>query len=221
MTLLGRLISFFPLLNITLVVISVVWFFASLSAVAGFAVVFFIYLFPVICFHLHNKKYPIKQGLSDITKGYSPWYGSHMIQSMHLTFPVFERLLRLIPGAFSIWLRLWGSKVGKHVYWTPHLEILDRNLLEIGDNCIFGHSVKLSSHVIRPSKRYGLVMYVKTVVIKDQVFLGAESRLGPGVILENNTELPACSDVYPNSVLSGRVSPNDLKPTSATSKGAL
>lgn len=45
----------------------------------------------------------------------------------------------LIPGIFSCWLRLWGAKVGRDVYWTTRLEIADRSLLEIGDRIRVTH----------------------------------------------------------------------------------
>ena len=211
MTRLGRAMSLFPLLHVTLVAVSALWFVASLSLLAGLASVFFIYLFPLLCFRLHNKKFPIKHGVSDLTKGYSPWYGAHMLQYLHLTFPVFERLLRLIPGAFSLWLRLWGSKVGNNVYWTAHLTLGDRSLLEIGDNCVFGYNIKITCHAIRPNKRDGLLLYVKPVVIKNHAFIGAESRFGPGVVLQAGAQLPVCSEVLPNTVLSGRLKRDDVR----------
>lgn len=209
MTWLGKLISFFPIFNSSLVILAVLGFLVQPSLLSGLSIVFAIYAFPLICFHLHQRKFPIKHGMSDITKGYSPWYGSHMIQCMFITFPVFERVLRLIPGAFSFWLRLWGSQIGNNVYWTPHLDLLDRNLLVIGDNCVLGYNVKFSSHVVTPGRRHGLIVYVKPVTVKNTAFIGAECRIGPGVVIEENSVLPACTDVFPNMAVSGKVKPGE------------
>ena len=159
MTFFGKLITFFPVLVITLIVATVIGFILDPSLFMGLCIVFAIYGFPLVCFHIHQYFCPLKEGTHDITKGYCPWYGTYMIQNIYITFPSFERLLRLIPGAFSAWLRLWGSNVGNNVYWTSQLEVFDRSLVEIGENCVFGFDVMMSSHMVRPSSKYGMVVY--------------------------------------------------------------
>ena len=201
MTFLGRLLSFFPIANLLLVIASVMGFVFYPSLLTAIAIPVSIYGVPLACFHIHRQFFPIKQGLSSIVSGYSPWYGAHMIQGMLIAFPGFERVLRLIPGAFTFWLRLWGAEVGNHVYWTPQLELLDRSLLKVGDNCVFGYNVKISGHVVTPNTKHGLVVYVKKVVIGSSAFIGAESRIGPGVTIESGVLVAAGKDIYPNAVL--------------------
>ena len=204
MTFYGKLISFFPALNVALVLAALIGFITDPGILYGLEILFFIYFFPLICFHLHQIICPLKEGKFDITSGYSAWYGTHMIQNMHITFPMFERVLRLIPGVFSAWLRLWGSDVGKNIHWTTQFEVFDRSLLKIGDNCVFGYEVKVSSHVVMPSSKHGMIVYVKHISIGNNSFIGAATRMTPGVIVEERALVPAKSDLYPNTVVEGR-----------------
>jgi len=141
-----------------------------------------------------NLIFPLKEGTFDImAKGYSPWWGSHMFQVVYMACPFLEGLLRIIPGVYSLWLRLWGSKIGKNVYWTPNIEIDDRSLIEVGDNCIVGHKLHFLPHIITP--RDGIMsLLLKKIIIGNDCFLGAGSRLGPGVKLEDNTSIPILTD---------------------------
>src|SRR6266851_3058498 len=65
--------------------------------------------------------------------------------------PLLELFLQLTPGAFSLWLRLWGSRIGRRVHWTPRVEIADRSMLAVGDDVVFGHKVECYAHAIKPS----------------------------------------------------------------------
>ena len=152
----------------------------------------------MLFYRLHEWVYPVREGVSYLLgKEYSPWWGSHQIQVIYIAIPVLEALLRLIPGAFSCWLRLWGAKVGRDVYWTTRLEIADRSLLEIGDRVVIGHGVGIYSHIIKPRKQ-NLMLYVKKVKIGSNVFVGAGSNLAPGVVIGDGSYLPAATKLYPN-----------------------
>ena len=93
------------------------------------------------------------------------------MQLIFIALPALEAILRLIPGVYSAWLRLWGSHVGKHVYWTPLIEITDRDLLDIGDRVIFGHRAACYNHVVKP-KGEDLVLYTAKITIGSDVFVG-------------------------------------------------
>lgn len=198
MTLLSILLSWFPSIIISLAIGS----FISICFHPNFlnisCLIFILYGIPLIIYRIHNLFYPIGAGVTYLLdKKYSPWWGSHQIQTIYIAFPVLETLLRLIPGLFSIWLRLWGAKIGKNIYWTPKLEIADRGLIEIGDNVIFGYGIELYSHVIKP-KNDNLMLYVKKIKIGNNVFIGAGCRFGPGVNIKDETFIPVTTDLYPN-----------------------
>lgn len=201
MTLTSTILSFFPATVMLMGFLSFLWICYSPGIFSIASFLFSLYLFPLLIHKIHNYFYPIKEGISYLQiKEYSPWWGSHQIQSIYITFTALESALRLIPGAFSLWLRLWGAKIGKNVYWTPKLEIADRSLIEIGDNLVIGQSCGIFSHVIKPKKQ-DLMLYVKKVKIGHNVFIGAGSYLAPGVVIEDETFVSAESRLYPNKIV--------------------
>lgn len=198
MTLLSKILAYFPTLIILLTIASFLYLCAHPGIVGVGLLLFSLYGFPVLIYRLHQRFYPVEEGISYLCGNeYSPWWGSHQIQAIYIAVPALEALLRLIPGAFSLWLRLWGAKVGQNVYWTPGLEIADRGLLEIGDRAVFGHHIGIYPHIIKPRKQ-NLMLYVKKVKIGSDVFLGAGSHFGPGVVVPDGTYLPVATHLYPN-----------------------
>src|SRR5262249_19077251 len=121
----------------------------------------------------------------------------HQAQLVYIALPPLEALLRLVPGLYSAWLRLWGARIGRRVYWTPLVDIGDRSLVEIGNDVIFGHRATLYAHVISRTKDK-LVLYVKPIVIGDGAFVGAGSVLGPGTRVGEGKLVAAGTHVYPN-----------------------
>ncbi|MGL5080370.1 MAG: acyl transferase [Microcoleaceae cyanobacterium] len=190
--------SLFPALIILISAALFLWLLYAPRVLVFIALIFLIYGFPLLVYRVHHYFYPVKSGISYLQDcGYSPWWGSHQIQAIYIAFPIFETVLRLIPGAFSCWLRLWGSQIGKDVCWTSQLEIADRGLLEIGDRVVFGHGVGLYSHIIKPKKQ-NLMLYIKPIKIGSDTFLGAWNHIGPGVKIESSSYLPVATHLYPN-----------------------
>ncbi|MGL5131432.1 MAG: acyl transferase, partial [Planktothrix sp.] len=160
MTLLSQILLLFPAIVLLFIGGSLIYFAHSPGIFSALTILFSLYGLPVFIYRLHQWIYPIKEGISYLQgKEYSPWWGSHQIQVIYIAIPALEAVLRLIPGVFSGWLRLWGAKIGQNVYWTPGLEIADRGLLEIGDRVVIGHRVGIYSHIIKPRKQ-NLMLYV-------------------------------------------------------------
>ena len=204
MTPLSTIFSFFPALVMLMTAVSILWICFYPGILSIMALLICLYVFPLLVYRIHEYFYPLKEGISYLGgKNYSPWWGSHQIQVIYIAFPALETLLRLIPGAFSLWLRLWGAKVGKNVYWTPQLEISDRALIEIGDNVVFGNGVGIYSHIIKPKKQ-DLLLYVKKVKIGNNVFLGAWNHIAPGVTIADGTYVPVFTHIYPNKLVGNK-----------------
>ncbi|MEH2105630.1 MAG: DapH/DapD/GlmU-related protein [Nostoc sp.] len=198
MTVISKILLFFPTFILLLTGASIVYLAYSPNIFSILAVFLSIYGLPVLVYRLHEWVYPVREGISYLqNKEYNPWWGSHQIQVIYIAIPVLEAVLRLIPGVFSCWLRLWGAKVGRDVYWTTRLEIADRSLLEIGDRVVIGHGVGIYSHIIKPRKQ-NLMLYVKKVKIGSNVFVGAGSNLAAGVVIGDGSYLPAATKLYPN-----------------------
>ncbi|MDZ7967390.1 MAG: acyl transferase [Nostoc sp. DedSLP03] len=198
MTVISKILLFFPAFVLLLTGAAIVYLAYSPNIFSILGVFLSIYGLPVLVYRLHEWVYPVREGISYLqNKEYNSWWGSHQIQVIFIAIPVLEAVLRLIPGVFSCWLRLWGAKVGRDVYWTPSLEIADRSLLEIGDRVVIGHRVGIYSHIIKPRKQ-NLMLYVKKVKIGSNVFVGAGSNLAAGVVIADGSYLPAASNLYPN-----------------------
>lgn len=198
MTHLSKIILFFPAIVLLLTAGSLTYFAHSPSILSALAVLFSLYGLPVLVYRLYQWRYPLPEGISYLRgKNYSSWWGSHQIQVIYIAIPALEAVLRLIPGVFSGWLRLWGAKVGRNVYWTPGLEIADRGLLEIGDRVVIGHRVGIYSHIIKPRKQ-DLMLYVKKVKIGNDVFVGAGCHFAPGVVIKDGVYIPVATNLYLN-----------------------
>ena len=199
MTLRGQLIALFPLLILVFCIAALGSATVQRRADTLIVLPILVYLVPPILFRLHNKFAPLREGLHSLdAPGYSPWWGSLQLQNIYNALPFLEAFLRIVPGCYSAWLRLWGSKIGRGVVWTPQVEISDRSLLDIGDRVIFGHKVALFSHVVDKRPQRGVRLYLKRIRVGNDVFLGAGSRLGPGADIAEGTRLPILTDVYVN-----------------------
>lgn len=189
MTWLSLLLAYFPALHAAMAIAALLGLILDPTLGGALALLFAVYVFPLFCFRILGGVYPLVERASRISeRRYSPWWGGHQTQLLFEAVPALEALLRVVPGAYSAWLRAWGSKVGKGIYWTPSVRISDRSLMEIGDHVVFGHQVECFAHFVTPGKK-GLLLYVKRVRIGAGCFLGAYVRLGPGVVLGAKVEL--------------------------------
>ncbi|MFM2163270.1 MAG: hypothetical protein RLZZ383_2782 [Pseudomonadota bacterium] len=153
-----------------------------------------LYGVPLVAYRLHQRWVPMRPGVSRLrAPRYNPWWGTQQIQWVYLAFPALEAALRAVPGAFSLWLRAWGAKVGRGVYWTPTLTVGDRGLLEIGEGALFGHGVAITAHVVVPTDGGELLAIVRPVRVGAGAFVGAGVVLGPGAVVAAAEVVPAGS----------------------------
>ena len=108
------------------------------------------------------------------------WWFTSQWQVIFNRLPWIEEMIRLVPGLYSTWLRLWGARVGPFVYWTPGLRILDRPLVDIGGRVVFGVGVRINPHIIMPDDVGALVLRLGTVRIGDDAMIGGYSILFAG-----------------------------------------
>lgn len=191
MTLLGRIAVFFPAAHLAASGACIVWFVHQLSAAAFALALFVLYLLPPLLFRLYSLKYPARAGTWVLDRPVrSDWWVAHQLQMPYATLPALEAVLRITPGAYSAWLRLWGCRVGRKVHWTPRIDIIDRHLLSIGDGAVFGHRMTCTSHIITKKKNGHFVLTVKPVVIGPGAVIGAGARIGLGVEIPANAMVP-------------------------------
>lgn len=196
MTLGGKIVSFFPVVYF-LIVFSWVFKMFSHFEVWDFLVLFVIvYLLPLLVHRVHFLFFPFTDGYWVLSeKKYNPWWASHMFQYPFIALPWLESLIHFFPGLYSIWLRAWGSKVGKGVFWTPRVEIVDRGLMDIGNYVIVGHISGFCSHMVAEIDGKPCLV-VKKIIIGDKVFVGADTQMGPGANIPAKTKLKPKSRLY-------------------------
>ena len=156
-----------------------------------------VYLLPPLLHRLHERLAPLEAGVHAVVgPHYLPWWGSHQLQRLFIVLPVLEDLLHLVPGAFSVWLRLWGARVGRGVVWSPGTRIFDRSLLEVGDGAILGFGVEATSHLLT-HRRGSLVVVLKPVRVGAGALVGAKAKLGPGAKVPAGAVIKALAVVTP------------------------
>lgn len=125
------------------------------------------------------------------------WWFTSQWQVLFNRLPWIEELIRLVPGAYSAWLRLWGARVGRFVYWTPGLRVLDRPYLDVGDRASFGVGVKINPHIILPDAEGRLVLKVATVRVGADALVGGYSLLTAGCWIAPGEGSPGKRDFRP------------------------
>mgnify|MGYP001367813620 CR=1 FL=1 len=141
----------------------------------------FLYLLPPILAILVISTFGLPKGKLKVpSKNFFVWWFLFQLQVIFVRFPFLEELLRIIPGCYSLWLRLWGAKIGKLTFWSPGVAILDRSYLRIGDNVMFGASVRLNPHVLDRNKKKHLELLVDYIFIEDDVLVGGYSLVTTG-----------------------------------------
>ena len=139
-----------------------------------------LYLLPVLLTRLVLFVHPIRRTrIPMYSADHCVWWFTFCTQLVFLRFPFLEEALRTVPALYSLWLRLWGSKIGKLVYWTPGTIVLDRPFLRVGDHVAFGLGTKLCPHMHVDDE-----LLLSPVVIEDNAVTGAYSLIGPGTVLK-------------------------------------
>lgn len=207
-----KLAMFFPSIHLAFILISLFGFLKLLNWQSFIFLLLVIYAFPLILWNFVKKKYPIRKGFEQIGLNSltgNSWIVAHRLQYLFLTFPAFEKILFLVPGVFSFWLRLWGSRIGKKVVWTPRVEIVDRTDIEIGSYSFIGDHAYLSCHFI-VRKNNKLVLFYDQVSIGEKVLIGAHCHLGPGARIQAQEFLPTYSKVMRGKYIKGNEGGHEL-----------
>jgi len=103
-----------------------------------------------------------------------------------------------VPGLYSMWLRLWGAKIGRLTFWSPGVMILDRSFLKVGNDVVTGAGVRLNAHVIEYIEGE-IKLHLATIVIGDGCNIGGYSLLTSGCQVDKGESLHAFALLPPFS----------------------
>lgn len=146
-----------------------------------------IYLFPPVLGRLILLVFPIKNSTIKLdSTEFMAWWFLSSLQTIYSRFPFLEELLRSIPSAYSMWLRLWGSKIGAMTFWAPGVMILDRSFLNIADFVTFGAGVRLNPHVIVKNEDGERELVLANINIEKNSLIGGYSLLTAGTTICEN-----------------------------------
>ena len=199
MTTFDRLFSYFPLL-LTILSLTALGVFAQWPSLWSAALILFVvYVLPPMVQRIMFRWAPLKHGVACIDgRAFCSWMAAHHIQAFYDALPYLESLLRVIPGFYSMWLRMWGSRVGYGVVWPVRMDVVDRHLMDIGNRVTFDREVELVAHVRQKMEGAGSRVLVRPVRIGSYAFLGAGVRVGPGATVPHNANVPAMTVVGVN-----------------------
>lgn len=99
--------------------------------------------------------------------------------------------------------------LGENFYANFNNVFLDVCPITIGDNCMFGPDVKLytATHPVDPIERNSGLEYGKPIIIGDNVWIGGNSTVVPGITIGDNVVVAAGSvvtkDVPVNVIVGG------------------
>lgn len=153
-----------------------------------------LYLLPPLLLRILLLAAPLSPGTHPPgSRAFLLWWASSQPQVIFSRLPFLEELLRLVPGLYSLWLRLWGSKIGRLTYWAPGVRVMDRSLLQIGDDVVLGAGARLSAHVVSSNAEGQAVLHLAPIVIGDRCRIGGYALLSPGTIVDADEEVHTCA----------------------------
>lgn len=137
------------------------------------------------------------------SRDYFLWWALLNLQVIFGRLAFLEELLRLVPGLYSGWLRLWGARIGRLTYWGAGTTILDRSFLDVGDDVVFGAGVRIAPHLHARNRHGEPVLLLGTVRIGDRAEIGGYSLLAAGARIADDEVTGACLIAPPFSRLRG------------------
>jgi hypothetical protein len=159
-----------------------------------------LYVLPLLAFRMASLLFQPRPGRHSLASAdFLHWWLSAQWQLIFNRLPMLEELLRIVPGLYSAWLRLWGAKIGSLVYWSPGVAVLDRAFVCIGSRVVFGAGVRLNPHVIVPGKKREAQLWLAPVTLGDDALIGGYCLITAGCTVPAGVSLPAGKYVRPFS----------------------
>ncbi len=119
------------------------------------------------------------------------WWFTAQWQAIFNRLGFLEELLRLVPGLYGAWLRLWGARVGRLVYFSPECRVVDRPFVVLGHRVLLSIGARLSPHLVSRGPDGVARLLLAPIEIGDGAMIGGHSWLGPGAFVAPGEMTPA------------------------------
>jgi hypothetical protein len=143
-------------------------------------------------------------------QAYRVWWFLTQLQTLFNRLPMLEEMLRLVPGLYPAWIKLWGGSVSPFAYVGPGVLITDRYLVTVERGAVLGWMSALAGHMVVRNEAERFVVVVAAPKVEAEAILGGAAGLGPGATLSARHMLPA----------GRRVAPFEAWPSRHSAKGA-
>jgi hypothetical protein len=134
---------------------------------------------------------PYGRALTQDTRDYKVWWFTHQWQVVFDRLPWLEELMRLVPGLYALWLRLWGATVSPWVYWGAGSLVVDRPLLIVEPGAVVGMGGGVTGQLGTLAEDGTYRVDVAPPRVGRAAIMGTRSGLGPGAELAASQVLPA------------------------------
>ena len=169
-----------------------------------------IYLVPPLLARLTLSLFGRPQGrLTQDMRAYRVWWFLTQLQTLFNRLPMLEECLRLAPGLYPAWIRLWGGRLSPFAYVGPGVLITDRYLVRVERGAVLGWMSALAGHMAVRDEAGRFVVVAAAPIVEAEAILGGGAGLGPGARLSARHMLPAGRRVAPFDVWPRQRVPSD------------
>lgn len=135
-------------------------------------------------------------GLDD--PGYRHWWLMLQLQLPFNRLPFLEEALRLVPGLYPAWIRLWGGHLSAQSFVGPGVMIGDRHLIRVGPRAVLGARAGFAGHIAFRDAAGRWRVIVAPCAVGADAIVGGDAGMGPGAVLAPGATLPAARHLGPH-----------------------
>lgn len=177
--------------------------FSAFDSTAGRFAMFaaWIYLLPPLAARVLIAVFGLPTGrLTQDMRAYKVWFVLTQLQMLFNRVALLEELLRLVPGLFALWIRLWGGRISHMAFIGPGVVITDRHLVCVERGAMLGLHSGLAGHMVVRDAVGRFVVVVAEPKVGAEAILGGFAGLGPGASLQSCATLPTGRKLGPFGV---------------------
>ncbi len=158
-----------------------------------------LYLAPAALGGLLTRLRPTPTGTFGLTDpGYRHWWLMLQLQLPFNRLTVLEEALRLVPGLYPAWIRLWGGHLSAQSFVGPGVMIGDRHLIRVGPRAVLGARAGFAGHIAFRDKAGRWRVTVAPCEVGADAIVGGDAGMGPGAVLADGATLPAARHLGPH-----------------------